>query len=137
MKLFQSRLNACRFTTTTTCTVPFARCVLSRRAMTTSTATKVTLPRTPLFEALSKQPQGKTAIIHSDSGKKFSYGSLLADIAATRSRVLAAVGGADGRDDLKEQRVALLVENGYEYVGADFPCSCLKAVKGERGAWSI
>lgn len=95
--------------------------------MTTSTVTKVTLPRTPLFEALSKQPRDKTAIIHSASGKKFSYGSLLADIASARSRILAAVGSADGHDDLKEQRVAILVENGYEYVGANFLCRC-----GER-----
>ena len=119
MELRQPQLKACRFTTAA---FLFARYALSRRAMTTSTVTKVTLPRTPLFEALSKQPRDKTSIIHSASGKKFSYGSLLADIAATRSRILAAVGSADGHDDLKEQRVALLVENGYEYVGASFLC---------------
>jgi malonyl-CoA/methylmalonyl-CoA synthetase len=78
-------------------------------------ATKITLPRTPLFEAISKQPTEKTAIIHSASGKRFTYGSLLGDIASTRSKILANA----GTDDLKEQRVALLVENGYEYVGAD------------------
>jgi malonyl-CoA/methylmalonyl-CoA synthetase len=77
-------------------------------------AAKITLPRTPLFEALSKQPREKTAIVHSVSGKRFSYGSLLADVAVTRSRILANAGS----DDLKEQRVAVLVENGYEYVGA-------------------
>jgi malonyl-CoA/methylmalonyl-CoA synthetase len=72
---------------------------------------KVTLPRTPLFEALSKVPQEKTAIIHSVSGKKFSYGSLLADVAVMRGRI-------GGSEDLKGKRVAMLVENGYEYVGA-------------------
>jgi malonyl-CoA/methylmalonyl-CoA synthetase len=73
--------------------------------------TSITLPRTPIFEALSQQPQNKTAIVHSASGKKFSYGSLLSDVAATRTKLLGS------EDDLRGKRVAMLVENGYEYAG--------------------
>lgn len=95
-----------------------------RRTMATTTAACITLPRTPLFEALARQPQDKSAIIHSASGKTFSYGSLLADVAAVRGRLL----GAAGTEDLNEQRVALLIENGYEYVGVDpFSAPCIPA----------
>ena len=42
-----------------------------------------------------------------------------------KTRILAAVNGKGGVEsgDLNEKRVAMLMENGYEYVGAYFP-SC-------------
>ncbi|KAI5802418.1 hypothetical protein FPQ18DRAFT_9137 [Pyronema domesticum] len=107
MKLLQSRFRSLPLTFSSSL-AKRSILPLSRRTM----ATKITLPRTPLFEAISKQPTEKTAIIHSASGKRFTYGSLLGDIASTRSKILANA----GTDDLKEQRIALLVENGYEYV---------------------
>ncbi|KAA8903848.1 hypothetical protein FN846DRAFT_891020 [Sphaerosporella brunnea] len=78
---------------------------LGRRRM----VSKLALPRTPIFEALAKQPQETTAVIHSASNKRFSYGSLLSDVAKTRNRI------STGKD-LHGKRVAMLAENGYEYV---------------------
>jgi malonyl-CoA/methylmalonyl-CoA synthetase len=82
---------------------------------------KVVLPRIPLFEAISKQPLDKIAVVHSASGKRFTYGSLLSDIDTTRARIAAVNNSSNSSSergyDLKETRVALLVENGYEYVG--------------------
>ena len=74
----------------------------------------IALPRTPLFEALAAHDRASTAVVHSASGKTFTYASLLADVDDVRARLAAATGAAD----LREQRVALLIENGYEYVGA-------------------
>jgi malonyl-CoA/methylmalonyl-CoA synthetase len=96
-------------------------------ATTTETATtqqsnKLNLPRTPVFKALARHPSEKTAIIHSASGKRFTYGSLLSDVSTTRSKILSLI-DKDGVEDLKEQRVAMLVENGYEYVGVCFSTS--------------
>ncbi|KAL7272212.1 hypothetical protein RUND412_004992 [Rhizina undulata] len=93
-----------------------------RRAMSSSTTVmngKLTLPKLPIFEALSKQPPSKPAIIHSASGKKFTYGSLLSDTAKLKNRLLAPDGpnGENAENgDLKEKRIAVLVENGYDYV---------------------
>ncbi|KAI5803893.1 hypothetical protein EDC01DRAFT_611462 [Geopyxis carbonaria] len=64
-----------------------------------------TLPPTPLFEALHAHAPGATAITHAGSGKTFTYGALLRDVAALRPRLPA-----------DEKRVAILAENSYEYV---------------------
>jgi len=73
-----------------------------------------TLPRLPLFEAIACHDPKSTAVIHSVSGRRFTYGELLNDVAKAKQKLLASAGEtpADG------QRIAFLVENSYDYVGA-------------------
>lgn len=73
-----------------------------------------TLPRLPVFEAIVKHDPRSTAVIHSRSGRRFTYGQLLVDIAHARDQLRQFAGGqsTDG------ERVAFLVENSYTYVGA-------------------
>ena len=73
-----------------------------------------TLPRIPIFEALKKHDAQSTAVVHSLSGRTFTYGELVNDVAAAKDTLLKSTQGksADG------ERIAFLVENGYDYVGA-------------------
>ncbi|KAL8785794.1 MAG: hypothetical protein Q9213_003172 [Squamulea squamosa] len=72
------------------------------------------LPKLPVFEAIAKHDPDSTAVIHSTSGRRFTYGQLLRDVVDAREKLRHVAGGksTDG------QRVAFLVENSYEYVGA-------------------
>lgn len=72
-----------------------------------------TLPKTPIFTALSKHSPESLAIIHSVSERTFCYGSLLHDVAAIKDKITELAGGRD----LKGERIAFLAENGYDYVG--------------------
>lgn len=72
------------------------------------------LPKLPLYEAIAGHDPQSTAIIHSSSGRSFSYGSLLSDAADAKERLREAAGS----QALRGQRVAFLAENGYDYVGA-------------------
>jgi malonyl-CoA/methylmalonyl-CoA synthetase len=74
-----------------------------------------TLPRLPIFEAIAKHDPTSTAIVHSKSGRSFTYGQLLSDVAATKAR-LVEENGEGGK--MEGQRIAFLVENSYDYVGA-------------------
>ena len=89
----------------------------TRRALTrffsTSRPMALTLPRIPLFDQISKHDPTSTAIVHSDSGKSFTYGQLLRDVARSTKELKK-----DGAKDLKGERIAFLIENGYDYVGA-------------------
>ncbi|MCJ1403655.1 hypothetical protein MMC11_006878 [Xylographa trunciseda] len=71
-----------------------------------------TLPRLPVFEAIAGHNPKSAAVIHSTSGRRFTYGELLDDVADAKDKILASAGptGTDG------QRIAFLVENGYDYV---------------------
>lgn len=72
-----------------------------------------TLPNSSIFKTLAKHDPEQTAIIHSQSGRAFSYGSLIHDVAATKDILWDRV----GQRSLKGERVAFLAENGYDYVG--------------------
>ncbi|QSZ29758.1 hypothetical protein DSL72_004275 [Monilinia vaccinii-corymbosi] len=74
--------------------------------------TASTLPKLPLFEAISSHDPKSTAVIHSASGRRFTYGQLLHDVAERRDR-LANEAGQKG---LEGERIAFLVENSYDYV---------------------
>lgn len=54
-------------------------------------------------------------MIHSKSGRRFTYGELLKDVAERRERLVK-----EGKGNIEGERVAFLVENGYDYVGALF-----------------
>jgi malonyl-CoA/methylmalonyl-CoA synthetase len=73
-----------------------------------------TLPRLPIFEAIASHDPHSTAVIHSKSGRRFKYGELLKDVAETKDRLLKEAGG----NSLAGHRIAFLVENSYDYVGA-------------------
>ncbi|KAL9095850.1 MAG: hypothetical protein Q9165_001847 [Trypethelium subeluteriae] len=74
-----------------------------------------TLPKLPLFEAIAGHDPNSTAIVHSLSGRSFTYGELLKDVAETKENLKNTVHGKD----LSGERIAFLIENGYDYVGAD------------------
>lgn len=72
-----------------------------------------TLPRLPVFEAISSHDPNSTAVVHSASQRTFKYGELLGDVCRMRNQLLEAA----GKDDISGERVAFLVENSYDYVG--------------------
>ena len=72
-----------------------------------------TLPRLPVFEAIKTHDASTTAIVHSLSGRRFTYGELLNDVAAAKHRLQAQAPA----HSLEGARIAFLVENGYDYVG--------------------
>jgi acyl-CoA synthetase (AMP-forming)/AMP-acid ligase II len=73
-----------------------------------------TLPRLPIFEALASHDPNSTVVIHSASGRRFTYGELLKDVADQKGKL---VWESRGRD-MNGERIAFLVENSYDYVGA-------------------
>lgn len=75
------------------------------------------LPRLPILEAVASHDPDSTAVIHSLSGRKFTYGELLGDVWQARDSFREAC----GKDDMNGQRIAFLVENSYDYVGESQP----------------
>ncbi|KAK1690247.1 AMP-binding enzyme [Colletotrichum godetiae] len=75
-------------------------------------ASTMSLPRIPLFEAISRHDPESTAVIHSLSGRRFKYGELLGDVRRARNKLLDSA----GKSDLHGERIAFLVENSYDYV---------------------
>ena len=73
-----------------------------------------TLPNLPVFEAVGKHDPQSTAVIHSASGRRFTYGALLKDVAEAKDRLHKEAGS----NNIEGQRIAFLVENSYDYVGA-------------------
>ncbi|KAJ4990436.1 AMP-binding enzyme [Stagonosporopsis vannaccii] len=71
-----------------------------------------TLPRLPIFEAIKKHDAQSTAVIHSLSGRRFSYGELVNDVAAAKDKLQRNTGGKSAEGE----RISFLVENGYDYV---------------------
>ena len=73
-----------------------------------------TLPRLPVFEAIAGHEPQSPAVIHCSSGRRFNYGGLLNDVANAKDKLRQAAGG----ESVEGRRIAFLVENGYDYVGA-------------------
>lgn len=73
-----------------------------------------TLPKLPVFDAIAAHDPTSIAVIHSLSGRKFTYGELLRDVAEAKDRLHTVAEG----ESLDGQRIAFLVENSYDYVGA-------------------
>lgn len=76
-------------------------------------ASTLTLPKLPLFDAISRHDPHSTAIAHCLSGRSFKYGELLPDVCRARDQILEAA----GKSDIRGERIAFLVENSYDYVG--------------------
>ncbi|KAJ4406270.1 hypothetical protein N0V91_004724 [Didymella pomorum] len=75
-----------------------------------------TLPRLPIFEAIKKHDAQRTAVIHSLSGRRFTYGELVNDVAAAKDKLQRNTGGKSAEGE----RISFLVENGYDYVAIDY-----------------
>lgn len=75
-----------------------------------------TLPKLPLFEAITRHDPNSTAVVHCPSGRSFTYGELVHDVADAMEQLKAKGEG----NSLSGQRIAFLVENGYDYVGAHY-----------------
>jgi acyl-CoA synthetase (AMP-forming)/AMP-acid ligase II len=77
-----------------------------------------TLPRLPIFQAIASHDPKSTVVVHSESGRRFTYGELLSDVATTKDNLLAQ----SPSKSIQGERIAFLVENSYDYVGAQlFP----------------
>ena len=72
-----------------------------------------TLPRKPIFAEIAKHDPNSIAIVQSEDGKIFTYGQLLKDVAASKQSML----DVSKAQKLDGERVAFMVENGYDYVG--------------------
>ena len=75
-----------------------------------------TLPRLPIFKAIVEHDPKSTVVVHSASGRRFTYGELLSDVAAAKDNLLAQ--SPSSSKTLEGERIAFLVENSYDYVGA-------------------
>lgn len=73
------------------------------------------LPRLPIFEAIASHDPSSIAVVHSLSGRTFTYGKLLGDVVSACDKLQAIIGNVQ----LDGQRIAFLVENSYDYVGAE------------------
>jgi hypothetical protein len=89
----------------------------SRTFSYTSTAMAAALQRSAFFEAMRQHDPSSTAVVHNDSGVAFSYGSLLRDVSRAKERLLQETGKDE--ESISGERIAFMVENGYDYVGAD------------------
>lgn len=76
-----------------------------------------TFPDLPIFRAIASHDPHSTAIIHSNSGRRFTYGELLKDVEDAKVKLYQLLSSAS-TESIGGQRVAFLVENGYDYVGA-------------------
>ncbi|KAJ9215920.1 hypothetical protein DTO166G4_2464 [Paecilomyces variotii] len=68
------------------------------------------LPNLPLFRALRDHDPSHTAVVHSVSGRSFTYNNLVGDVLQSKEHLTAKGNGIAG------ERVAFLAENGYDYV---------------------
>ena len=82
-----------------------------------------TFPHLPIFRAIASHDPKSTAVIHSQSGKQFTYGNLLKDVEAAKITLYNQLKYASAPgESVGGQRVAFLVPNSYNYVGASRDC---------------
>ena len=78
-----------------------------------------TFPDLPVFRAIAGHDPKSIAVIHSKSERRFTYGELLKDVEGAKVKLYHQLKAAIKDDDpIGGQRIAFLVENGYDYVGA-------------------
>ncbi|KAF5667118.1 malonyl synthetase [Fusarium heterosporum] len=77
-----------------------------------SPTSTITLQRSAFLEAIQKHDQSSIAVIENESGASFTYSSLLRSIAHAKEILLSR----SGRSDISGERVAFMVESGYDYV---------------------
>ena len=77
-----------------------------------------TFPDLPIFRAIASHDPQSTAVIHSKSARRFTYGELLKDVEDGKVQLYNQLKSISP-ESVGGQRVAFLVENGYDYVGAN------------------
>ena len=78
-----------------------------------------TFPDLPIFRAIASHDPKSTAIIHSRSERNFTYGELLKHVEGAKITLYNQLKSASAEgESIGGQRVAFLVENSYDYVGA-------------------
>jgi hypothetical protein len=70
------------------------------------------LPNIPIFQAIKDHDPSSLAVIHSISGRTFTYGNLIGDVLRAREDLRRKAGSS-----LTGERVGFLAENSYDYVG--------------------
>ena len=80
-----------------------------------------TIPTLPVFKAIANHKPTSTAVVHSPSGRRFTYGELLRDVADRKEKLQNITGKS-----IEGERIAFLIENGYDYIGANYkrPKAC-------------
>ncbi|KLU89839.1 hypothetical protein MAPG_08808 [Magnaporthiopsis poae ATCC 64411] len=74
----------------------------------------VSLQRSAFFEAIQRHEPSSLAVIENASGASFSYQTLLQSVARAKEQLLRKTGRTD--ETISGERVAFLVENGFDYV---------------------
>ncbi|KAF4945300.1 hypothetical protein FGADI_12040 [Fusarium gaditjirri] len=74
----------------------------------------ITLHRSAFFEAILKHEGSSVAVVENESGTSFCYSSLLNSVARAKEQLLTRTGKCD--TSISGERIAFLVESGYEYV---------------------
>ncbi|KAK5700589.1 hypothetical protein LTR97_005106 [Elasticomyces elasticus] len=104
----------------------------------------VALQRSPFLEAIQSHDPSSTAVVHSLSGRNFTYGSLLHDVAFAKEQLLQKTGKDE--NGIVGERIAFLVENGYDYVASNaiavplapsFPASELRYILNHSEALAL
>lgn len=87
------------------------------RARLFSTAKRLftSLPDTHIFRAIRDHDPSSLAVLHSLSGRSFTYGNLAADVLRAKEDLEQKAGKLKG--SLSGERVAFMAENSYDYVG--------------------
>jgi hypothetical protein len=77
----------------------------------------ISVQRSAFLEAIQEHNSSSTAVVNHDDGASFSYGTLLQDVACAKERLMCSA----SKGSIAGERVAFLVENGYNYVGMKCP----------------
>ncbi|OKO92308.1 Acyl-CoA synthetase family member 3, mitochondrial [Penicillium subrubescens] len=72
------------------------------------------LPNTHIFRAIKDHDPASLAVVHSLSGRSFTYGNLTADVLRAKEDLLRKAGQTKGK--LSGERIAFMAENSYDYV---------------------
>lgn len=78
-----------------------------------------TFPNLPIFRAIASHDPESTAIVHAKSSRTFTYGDLVRDVESSKIKLYRNLKNAiQDNGQVGGQRVAFMVENSYDYVGA-------------------
>ncbi|KAL1956082.1 hypothetical protein VTO42DRAFT_7677 [Malbranchea cinnamomea] len=95
---------------------PTVRSLLSRAHGVQPRRSASTFPDLPVFRAISSHDPNSTSIVHSVSGRSFTYGSLVNDVLAAQQKLSQLAASSLKTHGLEGLPVAFLAENSYEYV---------------------
>lgn len=84
------------------------------RLFATGTSLLANLPNTHIFRALKEHDRASVAVVHSLSGRSFTYGNLTADVLRAKEDLQKRTGKIG---KLSGERIAFMAENSYDYVG--------------------